>query len=198
MNGKPLSFEHGYPERVIVPIVSGCRSVKWLDRITVQSEESMNWYQRYDYKILPPEGTNNGNAKKHRDVTLALPDMPINSAIAVLQTGNTIRMFSRGTIEVKGYALPRGAQGPVVRVEVSTDDGETWSEAEISYANNWQSKWAWALWKATVKIEHRRKKRILLRATDAGGNIQNDNGGKWNLRDVAYDGYGETRDLTVL
>ncbi len=38
MNGKPLPVNHGYPVRIIVPGVSGCRSVKWLDRITVQSE----------------------------------------------------------------------------------------------------------------------------------------------------------------
>jgi len=30
MNGKPLSRDHGFPIRVIVPGVVGARNVKWL------------------------------------------------------------------------------------------------------------------------------------------------------------------------
>lgn len=55
MNGKPLPINHGYPVRILVPCVSGCRSVKWVDQITVQCEESTNLYQRKNYKRLPPE-----------------------------------------------------------------------------------------------------------------------------------------------
>lgn len=125
-------------------------------------------------------------------------DMPINSAIAIPQTGDKIMTSINGTIEAKGYALPQGAQGPVVNVEVSINHGETWTNAEILNANKEQSKWSWALSKARVKIEKGHKKHILSRATDAGGNIQDDTEGKWNLRGVAYNGYGETKDLTVL
>ncbi|KAL6722140.1 hypothetical protein ACLMJK_001247 [Lecanora helva] len=197
MNGKPLTAKHGYPVRIIVPGVSGCRSVKWLDRITVQSEESTNLYQRYDYKILPPEATDAEAAKKYWDITPALQDMPVNSVIATPQDGDTIRLSPDGTLEVRGYALPHGNQGPVVNVEISIDDGRTWSKAEIMNTNREKSKWAWAIWKANVNVEKGREKRLLSRATDAGENIQNDNPGKWNLRGVAYDGYGEVRGLNV-
>lgn len=30
MNGVPLPPDHGYPVRVVVPGVAGCRSVKWV------------------------------------------------------------------------------------------------------------------------------------------------------------------------
>lgn len=30
MNGKPLTRDHGYPVRVVVPGVVGARNVKWL------------------------------------------------------------------------------------------------------------------------------------------------------------------------
>ncbi len=30
MNGAPLPADHGFPVRVVVPGVAGCRSVKWV------------------------------------------------------------------------------------------------------------------------------------------------------------------------
>lgn len=32
MNGVPLPLDHGFPVRVVVPGVAGCRSVKWVSR----------------------------------------------------------------------------------------------------------------------------------------------------------------------
>lgn len=104
MNGKPLPINHGFPVRIIVPGVSGCRSGKWVDEITVQSEESRNLYQRYDYK--------------RQEQTLALHDMSVNSAIAEPQNGDTVRLPPSGKIDVKGYALPQGDQGPRYRWNV--------------------------------------------------------------------------------
>jgi sulfite oxidase len=46
MNGKPLSPNHGAPVRVVTPGIAGARSVKWLDRVTVQTCESDNFYQK--------------------------------------------------------------------------------------------------------------------------------------------------------
>ena len=198
MNGKPLSPNHGYPVRIIAPGISGCRSVKWLDRITVQPTESTNLYQRYDYKVLPPEAVDKESAARYWDITPALQDMPINSVVVEPADGATIHLPPAGTLEVKGYALPQGDQGPVVRVEVSMDEGVTWVEAEIMIDEQARSKWCWALWKVSIHIARGNKKRILSRATDAGGNIQDAKSGRWNLRGVAYNGYGESRNLTVI
>ena len=172
MNGKALSVNHGYPARIIVPGVSGCRSVKWLDLITVQQEESKNLYQRYDYKRLPPEATDEGVAEKYWDITPALMDMPVNSIIAVPQSGDTIKLSPDGSCELRGYALPQGDQGPVADVVVSTDEGRTWSKAQITANGDGKSKWCWALWKATVHLEKGKERRVLSRATDCGGNAQ--------------------------
>ncbi|KAL9103015.1 MAG: hypothetical protein Q9163_001905 [Psora crenata] len=166
MNGAPLPAKHGYPVRIIVPGVSGCRSVKWLDRITVQSEESTNLYQRYDYKRLPAEATDPETARQFWDVTPALQDMPINSVIAVPQTGQTVTRSPDGYIRVKGYALPQSGQGPVLQVEVSPDEGRTWQNADIVAGGEKESKWAWSLWETTVRLEKGKCRRLLSRATD--------------------------------
>lgn len=205
MNGSPLTPNHGFPVRALVPGVAGARSVKWLDRITVQLSESPNFYQQHDYKALPYHATDSEAAKPFWHRVPALQDMPVNSVVADPGDGETVRRDAQGRIEVRGYALPSGDHGPVVRVEVSGDGGVTWEEAELLRQEGGEEeggkegvglKWAWTLWWARVGVE-KGTGRILSRATDRGGNVQ-DGKPEWNLRGVAYNGYGEARGLTVL
>jgi sulfite oxidase len=65
MNGSALPSDHGGPVRVVVPGVAGARSVKWLGRTTVQDAESQNFYQRHDYKVLPPDAIDKDAAEKY-------------------------------------------------------------------------------------------------------------------------------------
>ncbi|KAI9747966.1 MAG: hypothetical protein M1815_003723 [Lichina confinis] len=197
MNGETLPVRHGYPVRVIAPGIAGARCVKWLDEITVQMEESPNFYQQHDYKILPPEATDMEVAERYWSRVPAVQDMPVNSVVAMPGSGEQIRLGHDGTVEIRGYALPQGDQGPVCRVEVSTDDGATWSDAAIVEGNEGHGKWCWALWSATVELERGSPRRVLSRATDAGGNTQAADP-QWNLRGVNYNGYGEASDLTII
>lgn len=197
MNGKALPVKHGFPVRVIVPGVAGARAVKWLDQITVQLEESTNYYQQRDYKILPPEATDRKVAQKYWALTPALQDMPINSIIAFPLSGEAIKPSPAGTIQVQGYALPQADQGPVIKVEVSTDNGDTWLEADISVGTHIPSKWCWVLWRAQLPVGKGKIQRIWSRATDKSGNTQPAQP-PWNLRGVAYNGYGESRNILVI
>lgn len=200
MNGKPLPPNHGAPVRVVTPGIAGARSVKWLDRITVQMSESDNYYQRHDYKILPPEADSAEEAEKWWDRVPAIQNMPINSVIGVPKKETTVSRDENGTIEVKGYALPSGADGPIVRVEVSADEGETWMDAELLVshdADQGELKWAWTLWKARIKVEKGKDRKIWSRATDNSGTTQ-EKCPQWNLRGVAYNGYGEVTGLEIV
>ncbi|EWC43396.1 hypothetical protein DRE_07695 [Drechslerella stenobrocha 248] len=193
MNGKPLTPERGYPVRVVVPGVAGARAVKWLDRITVQRQESSNAYQQRDYKILPPQVESKEQAAGWWHRLPSLLEMPINSVIVWPESGAEVADPRVAPLMVSGYALPQGSVGPVVRVEVSTDGGGKWMDAEIPTEG---TRWSWVLWQFEYTGEITEQTTFLCRATDRGGNTQVA-GGQWNLRGVAYNAYGELTGLKV-
>ena len=200
MNDEPLTPNHGAPVRIVTPGIAGARSVKWLDRITVQLEESSNYYQQHDYKILPPEADCKEKAEKWWGKVPAIQDMPINSVIALPASNSTVVRDSKGFVEVKGYALPSGADGPITKVEVSVDDGKTWVDAKLIAGKGYEGdgvelKWAWTLWEAKVRIE-KGTAGILSRATDTSGQRQ-ERCPEWNFRGVGYNGYGEVAGVDV-
>lgn len=203
MNDKPLPPNHGAPVRVVTPGIAGARSVKWLDQISVQMCESESYYQQKDYKILPPEADTKEKAKEYWGKVSALQDMPVNSVIGVPKSETTVQRDEDGTIEVKGYALPSGADGPIVKVEVSGDGGHSWEEAELinhydgEDAKVVELKWAWALWRTRVKVDKGKDVTIYSRATDRSGNVQ-EKCPTWNYRGVAYNGYGEAFGLEII
>lgn len=201
MNDKPLEPKHGYPARIIAPGLAGVRSVKWLDRITVQLQESSNHYHQRDYRVLPPEVETSEQADPKWSEAPPLHEMPINSAICLPRSGSTCKRGDDGTVEVRGYALPGYAAGPIREVEVSADNGKTWKKASLSADDgkngNEDLKWAWHRWEIKIPMEAGSGQKLLSRATDSKGN-QQEAQSQWNLRGIGYCGYGEISDLTVV
>lgn len=184
MNGEPLPVRHGFPVRVIVPGVLGARSVKWLDQIVVSDQESPCFYQRHDYKVLPPEAVDAESAEKYWEKVPAMLDMPVNACVALPCSESVVPLNSSGLIEVRGYAVPQGNQGPVVRVQVSGDEGNTWTDAKIDDGGKNASTWSWVLWTAQLKMSIGKGRKIYAKATDAGNNVQDEMRSTWNLRGV--------------
>ncbi|KAI0805951.1 Oxidoreductase, molybdopterin-binding domain-containing protein [Irpex lacteus] len=185
LNGELLAPEHGYPFRVVVPGHTGARWVKWVDQITVSRRESGNYYHQQDYKVLPPQVKTHEMADSG-DWWSKLPPLQaydLNSVIAVTKVDPTTR-----TLNVKGYALG-GPSGQVKGVEISVDEGRSWSPAKITYQ---EGRWSWTLWEASVGISDDSELHgtVCSRAVDEQGNRQSPDT-DWNLRGVGYSGFGK-------
>ena len=72
-----------------------------------------------------------------------------------------------GPTRVTGYALA-GGDRTVVRVDVSTDDGRTWREADLDPQ---ASRWSWRLWHAELDLPPGTT-RVVARAWDSAAGVQ--------------------------
>ncbi|MBA2332486.1 MAG: molybdopterin-dependent oxidoreductase [Actinobacteria bacterium] len=142
MNGEPLPDRHGYPARLIVPGAYGELSVKWIDRIELIDDDREGYYEKQGWKA-------------ERAHTMSRIDVPAERATV------------RGRTELRGVAFA-GDRG-ISKVEVSTDGGERWNDAEIDYH---PSKLTWAHWSFGWSQSAAGPAELVVRATDGEGELQ--------------------------
>lgn len=51
INGEPLSPDHGYPLRVILPTLVGGRQIKWVNKMWVSKAENTSFYHINDNRV---------------------------------------------------------------------------------------------------------------------------------------------------
>lgn len=113
-NGEPIRPQNGYPVRLIVPGFEGIYNTKWLRRMKVVDR----YYMTYnDY------GHINADARIAGLVFQWGPKSVITSP-----SGGQ-KLSGRGNYQITGLAWSGG--GAVRKVEISTDGGATWKDAEI-------------------------------------------------------------------
>jgi sulfane dehydrogenase subunit SoxC len=160
MNGQPLSPQHGYPLRLVVPGWYGMTSVKWLTRITPQSEPFAGYQQAHSYRLRLEED------EEGRPLTRILP-----RALMVPpgrpEFPSRRRELAPGRCEIRGRAWSGWA--PVAGVDVSTDGGLTWAEAKLERDLGSQS--AWCAWRYSWDAQPGEHE-LLCRARDEAGNAQ--------------------------
>ena len=182
MNDAPLTREHGFPLRVLVPGYVGARSVKWLHTITVQREPSTNYFQAKDYKVFPPEVTAETVDWSRGE---PLSDIALNSAIC---SPRERQVLPAAATVVQGYAI--AGEVPVHRVELSVDGGASWTPAALTGPTE---RWAWRFWEATLDLP-RGDREITVRAWDAVGRTQPaEMGALWNFKGYANNAWHRVR-----
>ena len=112
MNGEPLTAEHGFPLRMVVPGYIGARSVKWLTGITVQDRPSDNYFQQHDYRLLPI-GTDEAGVEAAGGPMLG--DLPVNSAILVPADGAELPPARRRSAAMRSSAAGARWSGSMSR-----------------------------------------------------------------------------------
>lgn len=192
MNGQELSRDHGYPIRAVVPGVVGARSVKWLGRIEISSEESTSHWQQNDYKGFSPS-TDWDTVDFSKSP--AMQNMPVTSAICHPKNGDTVKVDDGGVVTVKGYAWSGGGSR-IVRVDITADGGKTWQVAELNQGDMAAGRhFGWTLWTAEVKVnEGTESVEIWSKAVDSNYNVQPETfENTWNLRGVLSHAYSRIR-----
>ena len=174
MNGEALAPEHGFPLRVVVPGWAGVRSAKWLNTITVQGEPSDNPVQQRDYKLFPPEVT---DEPLDWAAGLTIEAMPLNSAICDPAPGDAL---PAGPTRLQGYAVAAPGRH-VARVEVSAGGGQ-WMPATLAARSADAAPWGWTLWAATLPLNPGPTE-LAVRAWDSAGQTQPASAAEvWNLK----------------
>ncbi len=157
LNGEPLTKEHGFPLRLIVPGWFGISWVKWLNRIEVLDRRYMSKYMAQEYVTLRGE--------ERADKTIwrltSVGPMNVKSIVA-----RALRLRD-GTIRLTGAAWGDGT--PLKTVEVKIDDGP-WMPARIDRSP--RDKYTWRFftfdWAKPMEGEHQ----VVSRAIDEEGRIQ--------------------------
>jgi DMSO/TMAO reductase YedYZ molybdopterin-dependent catalytic subunit len=144
LNGQPLTDEHGFPARLVIPGRYGMKGPKWLDRISVGASAVDGYWEARGWK---PAGTVR---------TMSRIDAPKHGA-----------RIRRGPIEVAGVAFA-GTRG-VASVEVSADGGGNWASASVDPP---LSAFTWVAWRWPWSPRNSGVYTLMVRARDGSGRLQ--------------------------
>ncbi len=154
-NGEPLRPAHGFPIRLIMPGFEGNLHIKWLRRLKFGDRPWMTRWETARYTQLLSDG-------RARQFQLR---METNS---VITSPSGMMEIRPGYQRITGLAW--SGHGRIARVEVSTDAGMSWKDAQLNdpvlpkAQARFQMDWEW----------DGKPTKIVSRSTDEKGNVQPD------------------------
>ena len=153
-NGEPLRMPNGYPARLLLPGYEGNMCIKWIRRLKAIDQPNMSRDETAKYTDPLPDGT----ARQFSFV--------MDAKSIITSPSYPAKLSGPGWWPVSGLAWT--GRGKITRVEVSSDGGATWSEAELSGP---------VLKRAHTRFQHMwrwdgRPARLMSRATDETGYVQ--------------------------
>lgn len=151
MNGEAVRPQNGFPLRLMVPGFEGIFHTKWLQRIKLVDRYYMNYS---DYGHLRDDKV---------DAALGYQWGP--KSVITFPSGSQ-QLPGRGFYEISGLAWSGG--GAIRRVEISTDNGKSWKNAEFKGTPQRMAHTRFGLpwnWDGTETV-------IMSRSTDELGQVQ--------------------------
>ncbi|MFC6963156.1 molybdopterin-dependent oxidoreductase [Halocatena marina] len=194
MNGRQLPPEHGFPLRLVVPGWYGTNSVKWVTELRVTDtmvtdetfsedgkDQTYTYWQHEAYRIHPasvePEIKTTVSTADTWEQLIGDVDHPytfdenVMSLIGHPDGESSVSPDESGIIEIQGVAW--AGDDRVRRVEVSTDGGDSWDDAEM-YGPDYDG--AWRLftytWEPIIAEDADNTYTLLSRATDENDRTQ--------------------------
>ena len=162
MNGERLPDLHGFPARLIVPGWDGTSWVKWVTSLSVSNEPDQGFFMNPAYRYPKHPGA---------------PGQPVDRADLDVIEGMPVKSFITGHLD--GAKIPMAAttlrgmawagENRITKVDVSTDGGSTWSEAQLTSKN---LPFTWRLWTLPWWPSKPGYYTVLSRATDSAGRVQ--------------------------
>ena len=119
-NGEPVRPQNGFPLRLLVPGFEGICNVKWLRRIKVTDQFYMTYNDMERYTSVDTKA-----------VKLNYEQGP--KSVITFPSGEQ-QLPERGHYQITGLAW--SGSGAIRKVEVSTDGGKSWKNAEIQSPAN--------------------------------------------------------------
>jgi DMSO/TMAO reductase YedYZ molybdopterin-dependent catalytic subunit len=159
MNGEPLPQRHGFPLRLIVPGLYGEKNPKWLTRIELLNEADGRLHRRHGCGFYKEQGWGRQGDAIPTHSRFDAPQVRGDHFEAPFQVGKTV--------ELRGMAF--GGDRGISKVEISSDDGKNWVDAEISKPG---TKLSWSLWSYQWTPDEEGETRLVVRATDGNGQLQ--------------------------
>jgi sulfane dehydrogenase subunit SoxC len=154
-NGEPLRPAHGFPMRLIMPGLEGNLHIKWLRRLKFGDQPWMTRWETARYTQLRANG-------KATQFQLRM------EANSVITSPSGMMVIKPGYQRITGLAW--SGHGRIVKVEISTDGGRSWKEAQLNLPvlpkalTRFQMDWTW----------DGKPTKIVSRSTDDKGNVQPD------------------------
>jgi DMSO/TMAO reductase YedYZ molybdopterin-dependent catalytic subunit len=159
MNGEPLPRRHGFPLRLIVPGLYGEKNPKWLTRIELLDEADGRLHRRHGCGFYKEQGWGRQGDAIPTHSRFDAPQVRGDHFEAPFQVGKTV--------ELRGMAF--GGDRGISKVEISSDDGKTWDDAEITKPG---TKLSWSLWSYQWTPNEEGETKLVVRATDGEGKLQ--------------------------
>jgi DMSO/TMAO reductase YedYZ molybdopterin-dependent catalytic subunit len=146
MNGQPLPPAHGFPVRLLVPGLFGMKNPKWITRIEAVDYDFQGYWERSGWS-----------------------DEAVVKTMSKFTTPRGRHMAPSVGEEVGLGGVAYAGDRTVKSVEVSIDDGKTWTAAQVKPP---LGKYTWVLWAALWKPTAASEYTLKVRARDGAGVLQ--------------------------
>ena len=160
MNGAPLTRDHGFPVRLIVPGWYGCACIKWVDRIDLVPEDAAATVQMQEFA-----------ARTHQDIARLRTHTPPLARDFVPAAIDTAAMpvrveqwLANGRLEYRITGIIWGGTTPTSALSIRFKANQPWVKVDTCPAP--ASTLTWSLWSHTWRPDAPGSYQIVCKVTD--------------------------------